>query len=99
MTRLLRFMAEEGLGKPFAEADSQVEALQKLLDEHEAGEGVEIRNVLVFYNPRAELSVSDPPRPVVAPKGLKKAIRKQAKRVPGEQYRQLQELFEEETET
>jgi hypothetical protein len=92
--RLLRFMAEEGLGKPFAEADSQVEALQKLLDEHEAGEGVEIQNVLVFYNPRAELSVSDPPRPVVAAKGLKKVIRKQTKQVPAVQYRQLQELFE-----
>ena len=96
--RLLRFMAEEGLGKPFAEADSQVRAMQKLLDEQEAGEGVEIQNVVVFYNPRAQLSVSDPPRPVVTQKGLKKALRRQradgGTKLSGDQYRELRELFD-----
>lgn len=97
--RLLRFMAEEGLGRPFAEADSQVQALQKLLDERGAGDGVEIQNVLVFYNPRAELVLSDTPRPVVSTKGLKKAIRKQQRADQSEplsntQYRELRELFD-----
>jgi hypothetical protein len=93
--RLVRFMAEEGLGRPFAEADAQVQALQKFLEEHDAGPRVEIQNVLIFYNPRAQLSVSAPPRPVVLPKGLKKAIRKQAgEKLSSGQYRQLQELFE-----
>jgi len=92
--RVLRFMADEGLGKPFAEGDAQVEAVRKLL--HRQGiEGVEIQNVLVFYHPRAQLVVNEPPRPVVVPKGLKRAIRKQAETsLPSEQYRRLQDLFE-----
>jgi hypothetical protein len=92
--RLLRFMAEEGLGKPFAEADAQVAAMRKFLDGHGIGEEVEIQNVVVFYNPRAELSISAPPRPVANPKGLKKAIRKQpGEKLSGAQYQQLGELF------
>jgi hypothetical protein len=97
--RLLRFMAEEGLGKPLAEADSQVRAVQKLLDEQGVGEDVEIQNVVVFYNPRAQLSVSDPPRPLVTQKGLKKAIRRQQSdrgtKLSGVQYRELRGLFDE----
>ena len=98
-TRLLRFMADEGLGQPFAEADSQVRAMQKLLDEHGAGDGVEVQNVVVFYNPRAQLvEVSDPPRPMAVPKGLKKALRRQPGgeeiKLSGAQYRELRELFD-----
>jgi hypothetical protein len=94
--RLFRFMAEEGLGKPFAEANAQVDALRKLLDEHGIGEEVEIQNIVVFYNPRAELVISDPPRPVANPKGLKKAIRKrQGVKLAGKQYQQLEDLFDE----
>jgi hypothetical protein len=91
--RILRFMADEGLGKPLVEADSQVRAMQKLLDEQGAGEGVEVQNVVVFYNPRAQLTVSDPPLPVATPKGLKKALRKQRgdgeTKLSGAQYREL----------
>lgn len=94
--RLFRFMAEEGLGKPFAEANAQVEALRKFLDKRGIGEEVEIENILVFFSPRAELVISDPPRPVANPKGLKKALRKgREARLPGAQYQQLQELFDE----
>jgi hypothetical protein len=97
--RLLRFMAEEGMGKPGAEAESQVQALRKALDEQGAGEGVDIQNVLVFYNPRAELVLSDTSQPVVNAKGLKKALRKQQRADQGEglsnaQYRALRELFD-----
>jgi hypothetical protein len=97
--RLLRFMAEEGLGKPFSEAASQVQALQQTLDAQEASEGVEIQNILVFYNPRAELVLSDTSQPVVNTKGLKKMIRKQQRSDESEplsnaQYRELRELFD-----
>jgi hypothetical protein len=93
--RIFRFMADEGLGRPFAEADSQVQALRRYLEAHDVGEGVEIQNVLVFFNPRAQLFLSEPPRPVVDTKGLKKAIRKQREdKLSGSQYRELQELFE-----
>jgi hypothetical protein len=97
--RLLRFMADESLGKPFADADSQVRAVQKLLDEQGAGQGIEIQNVVVFYNPRAQLTISDPPRPVVTQKALKKALRKQrgdgGTKLSGVQYRELRDLFDE----
>lgn len=92
--RIFRFMAEEGLGKPFGEADAQVQALQQFLEANDAGEGVEIQNILVFYNPQVQLSVSDPPRPVVTSKALKRTIRKQKEKLSSSQYRRIQELFE-----
>lgn len=93
--RLFRFMTDEQLGRPFAEADAQVQALQKFLDTHDLGQEVQIQNILVFFHPGAQLIVSDPPRPIVDPKGLKKAIRRQ----PGDKlsasvYQRLQELFD-----
>jgi hypothetical protein len=95
MGRVFRMMADEGLGRPFAEGDGQVQALRKYLDEHDVGDGVEVQNVLVFYSPRVTLSVTDPPRPVVEPKALKKVVRKQREdKLPASQYRELQELFE-----
>jgi len=99
IARLLRFMAEEGLGKPFAEADSQIKALQQFLDENKAGEGITIRNIIIFYNPKVKLEVSGAPRPISDPKGLKKAIRKLTdKKLPPAKYKQLQELFDDEWE-
>jgi hypothetical protein len=97
--RVLRFMAEEGLGRPLAEAESQSQTLQKFLEEQELGEDVEIQNVLVFYNPRADLDVSESQVPIVNPKGLKKAIRKQAdEKLPARQYQALRKLFDSGTE-
>jgi hypothetical protein len=88
-------MADEGLGKPFAEADEQVNALQQYLVEHSADGDIEIQNVLVFYNPGVQLDISDPPRPVVVPKGLKRVIRKQqTESLSATQQRELRELFE-----
>jgi hypothetical protein len=91
--RVLRFMADEGIGKPFTEGDAQVQALQKLLAEHGV-EGGEIQNLLVFYHPRVQLTVNEPSRPVVTPKDLKRSLRKQTQALSPEQYRRLQELFE-----
>jgi hypothetical protein len=97
--RLLRFMAEEGLGKPFAEADAQVGAVRDLLEENDVNGDLDIQNVLVFYSPRAELVVQDPPRPVISPKGLKKLIRKQSgSKLTQQQYDDLLALFEGEPE-
>jgi hypothetical protein len=97
LIRLLRFMAEEGMGKPLAHGDEEVEALRKFLEANDADEGIEIQNILVFYNPRAELQVSNPPRPIIVPKGLKKTLSK----LPGDklsdsQYERLEDLFDEE---
>jgi hypothetical protein len=93
--RLLRFMADEGLGRPFAQADAEVAALRAFLEENGVSQELEIDSVLVFYNPRAELEVTEPPRAVANPKGVKRAIRKQQeKKLPAPLYRKLQELFD-----
>lgn len=93
--RVLRFLGEEGMGRPFAEAEGEVQAIQRFLEERGAGEGIEVQNVVVFYNPRAELALSEPPQPVANPKGLKKAIRTQTdQKLPGKQYQQIRELFD-----
>jgi hypothetical protein len=93
--RVFRFMADEGLGKPFAEGNEQVGALKEYLEENEIDQDVQIQNVLVFHNPRAQLVLSDPSRPVVIPKALKRAIRKQADgRLSTAQYEQLEDLFQ-----
>ncbi len=94
--RVFRFMADEGLGKPFVEGDEQVGALENYLEENEIpiAQDVPIQNVLVFHNPRAQLVVSDPPRPVVIPKALKRAIRRTSDaNLSATQYAQLEELF------
>jgi Nuclease-related domain len=92
--RAIRFMADEGVGKPFAEAAAQAQALHKFLEGKGLGE-VEIQSVLVFYNPRAQLAVTEPPLPMVDPKGLKRAIRKQqGDKMPAALYRQLEEVFD-----
>jgi hypothetical protein len=98
--RVFRFMADEGLGKPFVEGDQQVGALKEYLEENEIemDQEVDIQNVLVFHNPRAQLVLSDPSRPVVIPKALKRAIRKKTDaRLSSARYAQLEELFERES--
>ncbi len=97
LARLLRFMAEEGLGNPLSEADAQVEALRKFLAAHDL-EDVEIKNLLVFFSPQAQLEITDPPRPIVTPKGLKKALRKQGGKLPGGLYQRLERLFDAEAD-
>jgi len=93
--RVLRFMAEEGMGRPFEEGDSQVASLKEFLEKNGITEDVDIQNILVFYSPRAELQVVDPPRPVVNTKGLKKALRRQAGgRLPAGLYEKLQTLLD-----
>lgn len=93
--RLLRFMGEEGMGRPLADADGQVQALQRFLDKHGIDEEVDVQSIVVFYSPRVSLQASDAPRPVIDPKGLKKAIRKtQSKKLSSAQYRELQQLFD-----
>jgi len=93
--RLLRLMADEGLGRPLEEVERQVAALQQFLHAQGAGEGLDVQGVIVFYNPRVQLEVTEPPLPIVEPKGLKKAIRKQGEeKLSQRQYNELQALFD-----
>jgi len=92
--RVIRFLGEEGLGRPFALGDNEVQAMQRFLEQHEVADGVEIENVLVFVHPKAQVDAHDPPRPVLMPKDLKRAIRSDQKKLSPDRYRRLQELFE-----
>lgn len=92
VVRLLRFLSDEGLGRPFAEGDRQVNAVKQLLRQNGI-EDVDVQNLVVFYNPRVQLEAIDPPRPVLLPGGLKRLIRAQSKLSPA-LYRQLEDLFE-----
>lgn len=93
--RVFRFMADEGLGKPFADGEAQTDAIRKFLEENDIAQELQIQNVLVFHNPRAEVVVSDPPQPVVIPKTLKRAIRKQSgAKLSSAQYSQIEDLFD-----
>jgi len=92
--RAIRFLGDEGLGRPFATGDNEVLAMQRFLEQHEVAEGVEIENVLVFVHPKAQVDVHEPPRPVVMPKDLKRAIRSGQNKLSPDRYRRLQELLE-----
>ncbi|MBN1137223.1 MAG: hypothetical protein JXM73_11595 [Anaerolineae bacterium] len=92
--RAIRFLGDEGLGRPFAIADSEVLAMQRFLEQNEAADGVGIENVLVFVHPKAQVEVHEPPRPVIMPKDLKRTIRGSQNKLSPDRYRRLQELFE-----
>ena len=94
VVRLLRFLSDEGLGRPFAEGDRQADSIRQLLRQNGI-EDVEVQNLVVFYHPRVQLETLDPPRPVLLPGGLKRVIRAQSPhRLSPARYRQLQDLFE-----
>jgi hypothetical protein len=92
--RAIRFLGDEGVGRPFAVGDNEVLAMQRFLEGHEVADGVEIENVLIFVHPKAQVEVHEPPRPVITPKDLKRAIRSGQSRLSPDRYRRLQELFE-----
>jgi len=92
--RAIRFLGDEGVGRPFALGDNEMLAMQRFLEQNEVAEGVEIENVLVFVHPKAQVEVHEPPRPVVMPKDLKRAIRSGQNKISPDRYRRLHELFE-----
>jgi hypothetical protein len=92
--RLIRFLADEGLGRPFDVADSEVKEMEKYLAKNGLADGVEIENALVFVHPKVQLDVKDLPRPAVLPKDLKRVIRGGEKKMPADRYRRLVEQFE-----
>ena len=93
--RILRLMADETFGRPLEELDRQIAALQQLLEAHESAPEADIQGIIVFYNPRVQLDVTDPPLPIIDPKGLKKAIRRQGdEKLSNRQYLELQSILD-----
>ena len=80
--RLLRWIGQEGLGKPELEVENEVQVLGEWLAERAADLKVPVRGVALFTNPKVELVLDDPPVPAMLPKQVKGWLRKAGKLTP-----------------
>jgi hypothetical protein len=79
----LRIFAQEGIGRPDLEIDSDVDGLSKYLKRHLPDFDLPpIQSALVFFHPEVNLQVEDAPAPTLFAKKLKDFIRKTAKENP-----------------
>lgn len=80
LSRIMRFFAEEGLGVPFAEAQNNVNKLEKRLKKNMTTEEIpEIKPLIFFVNKEVELTVNDPVLPVLRSNELKGYLREHDK--------------------
>lgn len=95
--RLLRWIGQEGLGKPDLEAGHDVETMQGWLQKQATDLEVPVRAVVVFTSPKAELKLEDPLVDVMTPKQLKGWLRKAGKLppLPREEQARLAEVLDE----
>jgi hypothetical protein len=76
----LKTFAQEGIGRPDLEIDSDVERLEKYLKKRLPDtELPPIQAMLVFFHPDIELNVEAAPNPTLLAKKMKEFIRKEAK--------------------
>jgi hypothetical protein len=76
----LRLFAQEGIGRPDLEIDSDVNALSKYLDRSFTDLDLPpIQSALVFFHPEVVIEAEDAPAPTLFSKKLKDFIRKTAK--------------------
>ena len=94
----LKIFAQEGIGRPDLEIESDTDKLTKFLRKNlpEDVEVPEIRAALVFSHPEAEIQSEGAPVPTLPIKKLKDLIRKSAKNKPikMEMVQQIQALLD-----
>jgi len=80
----LKIFAQEGIGRPDLEIESDTDKLTKFLRKNlpEDLEVPDIRAALVFSHPEAEIQAENAPAPTLPVKKLKDLIRKTAKGKP-----------------
>jgi hypothetical protein len=79
----LRLFAQEGIGRPDLEIDSDVNSLRKYLNRQLPDIDLPpIQSVLVFFHPEVILEADDAPAPTLFSKKLKDFIRKTSKQSP-----------------
>ena len=95
--RLLRWVGQEGLGKPDREVEIDVQTMQDWLQKQGDDQEVPVRGVVVFTNPKAELHLDSPPVDAMSAKPLKGWLRKAGRLPPLSQEDQarLAELLDE----
>ncbi len=79
--QFIRLFADEGLGSPVAEAESNVSSLHKLLNKELPAEEIpEIKSLILFSNKDAQLAIkAPPPVPVLPSNEFKTYLREQTK--------------------
>jgi hypothetical protein len=98
--RLLRWVGQEGLGKPDRELEHEVQVMQDWLQDQAPDLDAPVRGVVVFTNPKADLQLGDPPVPAMPAKQLKGWLRKAGKlpQLPDETFDRLKERLNEEAD-
>lgn len=94
----LKIFAQEGIGRPDLEIESDIESIEKYLRKAlpEGTELPKIQAALIFSHPEADIQVSEAPYPTLPAKKMKDLIRKTAKGKPisPELYRLIQDAID-----
>jgi hypothetical protein len=95
--RLLRLLSEERLGNPSKQAQSETEMVRRFVTSYLPDMDVPMQPVVVFVDPKAELSVVEPTVPVVPLRDLRAYLRKPVgeRAMPREMLKTLTDLFDE----
>jgi hypothetical protein len=95
--RAVRFMTEEGLGRPDSLAAAEAASLRNWLAEQPEAPDVEVHSVLLFVHPTVELEATDTPRPALVPDELGRLLSKHRASTPLDKrtYQRLRALFDE----
>jgi hypothetical protein len=97
MGKILLFFGQESLGNPTLELQAEVEQLTRLIAQKHPDLKPTIRGVVVFVNPKVELSLNEPTAPVLKYKQLKPYVRRPLQDngyLKGDERRTLIELFD-----
>jgi hypothetical protein len=94
--RLFKALAQEGLGNPITDVETETNALKRYLDKHLPGVEVPLQSVIIFGHDRARLDVNESPVPAMHVKKLKDWLRGAGKggALTPEAHEQLLELIE-----
>ena len=91
----LKIFAQEGLGRPDLDVESEFAGLKKLFKKEFSEDLPPLNAALVFLDPRAEINAEGAPYPALKPDGLKDLLRKAAKTnpLPAETIQRVNRLF------
>jgi hypothetical protein len=99
--RVLQLFTDEPLGNPSKEAEKDAEKLAKYIEEHAPQVSGEVRGVVIFTNPAAQLEITSAAVPILPLSRLKNYLRKapgRAQMAP-EALKTLTDLFDEAPES
>jgi hypothetical protein len=94
--RLLRWVGQEGLGRPDQELEGEVQKIENWLERNAPELDAPVRGVVLFTNPKAEVVLEEsPPVSAMVPKQVKGWLRKSGRLTPlsDETQQQLKEVL------